>query len=165
MKAVIFSLAMSMMVPTAHAGVADTYVKGLKGNWRGSGTVRVNEKGKKVRLRCSSRNTLNAGSRTLTMRGKCASSQGTRPLRGTIRYSADGKSITSANLRLGKEGGSVSARFRGKTLMLFGAAKTKSGKRVKTRSSIRGGGNRFTISLSANLGKGYRPIGRLVFSR
>jgi len=159
--AIAFAFAPSLAI----AGAADAYVKGLVGKWRGGGTVLVNDKGKKIKLRCSTVNTLNDAKRELTMKGRCASSQGTRPLRGRIKYSADGNSIASVSLKLAGRGGRTSGNLSGKTLTLSGSAKNDDGIVENTRTVISGGGSRYKISLNAKGAKGWQNRGILSFKR
>ncbi len=152
-----------VLVTDAHAGRGENYVKGLQGNFRGGGTVAA-ENGKKVRVRCSSRNTLNTGSRSLSIRGRCASSQGTYPLRGTIRYSADGTRLTTVSLATG--GGRVTGGvLSGNRLTISGRGKDDAGKSVPFRATINGGGGRYSISLSARINGKWSNRGTLSFRK
>ena len=166
-KLSVFALAAGLMFgpEVAFAGAADKYVKGLVGKWRGGGTVTINDRGKTVKLRCSTQNTLDEAKRTLTMKGRCASSQGTRPLRGKIQYSANGAAITSVSLKIAGRGGVSAARLSGNTLTLSSTDKTEAGKSVPTRSVISGGGSRYSISLNAKSKGVWEKRGTLSFKR
>ena len=153
-------------LPEAVAGPADDYVKGLVGKWRGGGTVTINDKGRKVRLRCVTNNTLNEATRTLTMNGRCATSERTRSLRGKIKYNASGSKLTAVNLSVaGRNVGRYSS-LRGNTLTLRGSVQDKAkNKTILGRTFVRGGGRRFSIQLQTKESAAWKSRGILKFKR
>lgn len=149
----------------AHAAAAENYVKGLIGKWRGGGTVEVSARGRKMRLRCVTTNALRKSTRTLTMRGRCATSSGTRSLTGSIRYSSDGKRITSVSMRMAgrtSSGGS----FRGGKLFVTGSGRDEdTGRTIAGRSIISGGGRAYSVTIQSRPNSKWKTSGVLSFRK
>lgn len=158
-------LANMTFVSFALAGPAETYVKKLVGNWRGSGIVAVSSKGKKAKLRCKSTNSLNEKKRKLSMRGRCASTHGTRALSVTIGYTADGNKLNRVSYQMAGNGGGSNAQLRGNSLTLNGSIKSSSGGLIPTRSRISRSGSKYTITFFARIGGVWKNRGSLKFSR
>jgi len=149
----------------AMAGPADSYVKKLVGNWRGGGIVAISSKGKKVKLRCKSTNILDEKKRKLSMRGRCASTQGTRALSVSIGYSADGQRLNRISYQMAGRGGGSNGQLRGNILTLNGAVKSSSGGQIPTRSRISGTGRNYSITFFAKIDGKWKNRGSLKFQR
>jgi len=149
----------------ALAGSAQSYVQGLVGSWKGGGILVINQAGRKVKLRCVSKNTLIETKRTLKLKGKCAASSGRRKLSGRMVYSLDGSKLSSVALGLGAGTKTISSRLAGKTLTINGRAKAEDGQFRQTRSVIRGGGRKYTVGISVLEGSSWKKIGTLTFNR
>lgn len=147
------------------AGPADKYVKNLVGKWRGDGIVAVSSKGKKVKLRCKSTNTLDEKKRKLSMRGRCASSQGTRALSVSIGYTVDGKRLNRISYQMAGRGGGSNGQLRGNTLTLNGSVKSSQGGKIPTRSRISGVGGNYSITFFARIDGKWKNRGSLKFRR
>lgn len=163
---IVFGGLFGFAAPLAQAGPADDYVKGLVGKWRGGGTITVDAKGRKVRLRCVTNNTLNKATRTLTLKGRCATSDRTRSLRGKLKYDANGTKFTTVSLSVaGRSVGSYSS-LKGTTLTLRGSARDPStNKTVVGRTFVRRTGRNFLIQLQSKESAGWKTRGTLKFRR
>lgn len=97
----------------AIAGATEIFTK-LNGVFRGSGTSIIGSTGKKVRVSCQLTNTYDKASGKLKMNGKCASSQGSRRMSGTITHKGNKITGTYISLRdsikLTKTSGKVGSR-------------------------------------------------------
>ena len=161
--ALVFGGVLASATP-ALAGPADNYISKLDGNWRGGGVLTTPD-GKKVKLRCATKNSLSDGQQRLSMNGRCASSQGKASLRGRLRTTDDGAQFTSVSFTIAGRGRYSSARLNGNTLTLNGTGKVDGGRTVSLRSVIRGGGNRYSITLFDNDGGSWNDRGTLTFRR
>ena len=144
-------------------GVAEDYVLALQGKWRGGGIVETDKKAKKVKLRCSSKNTLNIESRTLTMKGRCASSLGSRPMIGHLQYSADGEMFDSVSLTIAGRGGDSEVSLQDKQLTLSYTEELKSGELRNNRNIISEQEDQYSIDLHSELDGKFISRGILTF--
>ncbi|MCP4071908.1 MAG: hypothetical protein GY742_09250 [Hyphomicrobiales bacterium] len=78
---------------------ADRVFAKLDGNFRGSGSSITDSSGKKRRVSCQLANTYDKKSGKLKMLGKCASSQGSSRVRGTITHKNGNVTGTYISLR------------------------------------------------------------------
>ena len=157
----VAALSMSAFSTSASAGAADTFLAGLDGNWRGGGTLESNA-GKATKVRCSLRNAL-AGS-TLNLAGRCASSAGTRPVRG--EFAGSGANVTAKSLKLPGAGSmrGITSKLSGNSLVLQGSVRDK-GKTVPVRNTLTRNGNRLTLQVSAKGSSGWSNRGTITFTR
>ena len=162
----ILALAALMPVGAAHAD-AISFLKGLEGNWRGGGTLRGGRGNRATRVRCTMRNNFAANLRRLTLGGRCASAQGTRPVRGALTASRNGRRVSGSAFRSvpGARVVSTSTSFRGNRLTISSRLVDRQGRNVRTRATISGGGRSYRVSVSANDGSGWKSAGSLSFRR
>jgi hypothetical protein len=151
------------LIPTSvvAGGVAQDYVIALQGKWRGGGIVETDKKAKKVKLRCSSKNTLDVISRTLSMKGRCASSIGSKPMVGHLQYSEDGKTFESVSLTIAGKGGESEVSLQDRQLTLSNTEELKSGELRNTRNIISGEDGQYSIDLRRELDGEYVSRGVL----
>ena len=161
----IISISAICLMPTSvfAGGAAEDYTIALQGNWRGGGIVETDKKGKKVKLRCSSKNTLDAASRKLTMKGRCASSIGSKPMVGHIQYSADGKTFDSVSLTIAGRGGASEVSLLDQHLTLSNTEELKSGEFRNNRNIISGAEDQYSIDLRSELDGKFVSRGVLKF--
>ncbi|NND00947.1 MAG: hypothetical protein HKN85_12265 [Gammaproteobacteria bacterium] len=144
-------------------GVAEDYVTALQGKWKGGGIVTTDKKNKKVKLRCSTNNTLDTESRTLTMKGRCASSIGSRPLVGHIQYSKDGETFDSVSLTIAGRGGASEVSLQDNQLTLSNTEELKNGEIRKNRNLITEQQDQYSIDLLSEQNGEYVSRGVLIF--
>ena len=162
---VIISISVICLMPTTvvAGGVAEDYTVALQGKWRGGGIVETDKKGKKVKLRCSSKNTLDIASRTLTMKGRCASSIGSKPMVGHIQYSVDGETFESVSLTIAGRGGDSEVSLQGSHLTLNHTEELKSGELRNNRNVISEQDDQYSIDLRSELDGEFVSRGVLTF--
>lgn len=162
MKLLISLCASALMVTAANASPATDYLASLDGNWRGGGVIEAGDAGKETRVRCSLRNNLAAAK--LDIAGRCASSAGTRPIRGEL--SASGNRISSKTVRLPGVGRmrNVAASLSGSTLTLTGNV-SRGGKTVPIRTRITPRGQALTMAVQSQDGGRWADKGTLTFRR
>ncbi len=150
------------LASAAHASPASDYLESLDGNWRGGGVIEVGDDAKETRVRCSLRNSLK--SEKLDIAGRCASSAGTRPIRGEL--SASGNSISSKTVRLPGVGRmkNVRSALSGKTLILTGDV-SKSGRTVPIRTRITPSAKTLTMAVQSRVDGKWSDRGTLTFRR
>ncbi len=162
MKFVTTLFTSMLFASIAHASPAADYLESLDGNWRGGGVIEVGDDAKETRVRCSLRNSIK--SEKLDIAGRCASSAGTRPIRGEL--SASGNSISSKTVRLPGVGRmrNVNSVLSGKTLTLTGDV-SKGGKTVPIRTRITPNGSALTMAVQAREDGKWSDRGTLTFRR
>lgn len=158
----ICALCLSPSIALA-GGVAEDYVVALQGKWRGGGIVETDKKDKKVKLRCSTKNTLDPELRTLTMKGRCASSIGSKPLVGHLQYSEDGETFDSVSLTIAGRGGASAVSLQDNQLTLSNTEELKSGEIRNNRNLISEEEDQYSIDLLTETEGQYRSRGILVF--
>lgn len=153
---------LALLTTPVHAGSAETFLEGINGKWKGGGTLAAGGQDKKTKVRCSLRNEMDGTA--LKLIGRCASSAGTRPLRGELQ--PNGASITAKSLRLPGAGSlrSPSARFSGNSLTISGTLRD-AGKTVPVRNTITVSGSRMTLKVSAQENGRWMERGTLTFRR
>ena len=153
------------LLPTSAVagGVAEDYVKALQGKWRGGGIVETEKKAKKVKLRCSTKNTLDAETRTLTMKGRCASSIGAKPMIGHLQYSDDGETFDSVSLTIAGRGGDSEVSLHDNYLTLSNSEELKSGELRNNRNIIAGEEDQYSIDLRREVDGEFVSRGVLTF--
>ncbi len=161
MKLLIGLGASLFLATSAYASPATDYLKSLDGNWRGGGVIEADDNGKETRVRCSLRN--NMGSASLDIAGRCASSAGTRPIRGEL--SASGNTISSSTVRLPGVGRmrDVRASLSGSTLTLTGNV-SRGGKAVPIRTRITPNGSALTMAVQSQVNGRWSDKGTLSVS-
>ena len=149
----IVSILTICLIPTSvvAGGVAQDYVTALQGKWRGGGIVETDKKAKKVKLRCSSKNTLDTTSRRLTMKGRCASSIGSKPMIGHIQYSEDGKTFDSASFTIAGRGGDSEVSLQAGQLTLSNTEELKSRELRNNRNIFSQKEDQYSIDLQSEL--------------
>ena len=162
---ITFAIFATCLLPTAvvAGGVAEDYTLALQGKWRGGGIVETDKKGKKVKLRCSSSNSLDIASRTLTMKGRCASSIGSKPMVGLIQYSVDGETFESVSLTIAGRGGDSQVSLRGSQLTLSHTEELKSGELRNNRNIISEQADQYSIDLRSEINGEFVSRGVLTF--
>ncbi len=153
---------------SSQASSSQNFIKNLAGKWRGGGVLTINDKGKKVRLRCTLDNKLNEQKRQLAIRGRCAAASGRRSVRGSITYAVTGNGISGVALNSTANARVVGSKasFDGKRLTLVSnVLETAVNRNVRTRNVITGSQSRFSIAISSNKGKGWKRSGTLSFKR
>ncbi|MEM7361052.1 MAG: hypothetical protein AAF431_18315 [Pseudomonadota bacterium] len=164
LRSILILWAIGLTPPTALAnGAAQAYVTALQGKWKGGGIVTTDKKNKKVKLRCSTTNTLNFESRTLTMKGRCASSIGSKPMVGQIQYSADGESFDSVSLTIAGRGGEGEVSLQGNTLTLSHTEESETGEIKHSRNLITEKQGQYSIDLQSEIEGEYVSRGVLTF--
>ena len=159
-------LALALPSAPAHAN-ASSFLESLKGKWRGTGTVRT-QRGRTVRARCGLTNSWADNMRRLTLSGRCASTQGARPVRGSLTASRNGSAISGS--AFGSVAGarvvSTSSRYSGNRITITSrVVDTRVGRTARTRTVISGNRNRFTATVSVDEGAGFKRAGTLTFRR
>ena len=137
-------------------------VQDLVGAWRGGGVVET-RKGKRVKLRCSTRNVLDSPARTLNMRGRCAASVGVRPLVAHLSYSEDGAQFVDAAFKMANHGGATTVTINGDELILHGETTLKSGATEVQRNIIRKQADGYSIMLYGLQDGEYQLRGTLTY--
>lgn len=150
---------------TVAAKEAEDYAKGLQGTWRGGGIVIRDAKGKKIKLRCSAKNTLDLKVRTLNMKGRCGSSLGSRPLIGVFAYSLDGKKFENVSLKIAGRGGVSTAILQDQRLTLDAVTSLESGEVSINRNVISRGDDEYSIDLYSDEDGEYISRGTLIFNK
>ncbi|MEM7303653.1 MAG: DUF1579 family protein [Pseudomonadota bacterium] len=153
----------------AQAAGAKAFLEKMQGKWRGRGKVKATPTAKSRRVNCTITGTLNEGTRKLENAGLCATAQGRQRVSGSIGYSADGSKIAgvffrqSGDVQVTKSRGTVSGNTLLLTSTLVGA---RAGRLVRTRTTVKlSGSKKFTISVSANEGKGWENLGSISFRK
>ncbi len=153
---------LALLAAPAHAGAPETFLEGVNGKWRGGGTLSVGEGEKQTKVRCSLRNEMDG--EALMLIGRCASSAGTRPLRGEL--APNGSDITASSLKLPGVGTlrDPSASLSGDTLTISGTLRD-GGKSVPVRNTITRSDTQLTLSISAEEDGAWADRGTIVFNR
>lgn len=147
------------------AGQADSYIKNLVGKWRGGGVVTREKNGKQVKLRCTTKNTLSVQLRTLSMKGRCATALGSKPLIGSFTYSEDGTRFEHVSLEIAGRGGESSAKLENSALILDTDMSLDSEQLAISRNIISAQEDEYSIDLYSNQDGEYIIRGTLNFSR
>ncbi len=162
------ALAVILVAPgVAYAGAADIFTK-LQGEYRGSGTSIVGSSGKKVRVSCQLKNTYDKGSGKLKMKGKCASSQGSRIVSGTIIHSGNNVTGTYISLSSGIKITRTSGKVGGRSVSVFASyVDEANGSLGKIRQTIKLTGKGFQADFFHfdNDTKKYKSVGVISFRK
>lgn len=168
-RAVLWTLLVLMlnvsMASSSFAGQADAYVKNLVGKWRGGGIVTREKNGKQVKLRCSTKNTLSLELRTLSMKGRCASALGSKPLVGSFKYSEDGSTFEHVTLKIAGRGGESLATLNDSSLVLDTDMSLNTEQLSISRNVISSNEDEYSIDLYSQQDGQYVIRGTLNFSR
>lgn len=162
--ALVISLSASTI---AYAGASDLFTK-LDGKFRGSGTSIVGSKNKKVRISCQLTNSYDKAAGKLKMTGKCASSQGSRKVNGTITHAGNKVTGTYISLRSSIKITRTSGKIGSNSVSVFASyVDENSGNLGKIRQVIQLKGSGFQANFFAfdNKVKKYKPVGVISFKR
>lgn len=161
--AIIYALtSLAVLVAPAQAGAPETFLEGVNGKWRGGGTLFVGAGEKQTKVRCSLRNEMEG--EALKLIGRCASSAGTRPLRGELV--PRGTDIAASSLKLPGAGTlrDTSASLSGDTLTISGTLRD-GGKSVPVRNTITRSDTQLMLSISAEENGAWTDRGTIIFRR
>lgn len=162
------ALIMSMSISTgAYAGASDVFTK-LDGKFRGSGTSVVGSKDKKVRISCQLTNSYDKASGKLKMAGKCASSQGSRGVKGTITHAGNKITGTYISLRSSIKITKTSGKIGSNSVSVYASyVDESSGDLGKIRQVIQLTSSGFQTNLYAfdKKAKKYESVGVISFKR
>ena len=161
---VVMSLSGSTL---AYAGASDLFTK-LDGKFRGSGTSIAGTNNKKVRISCQLTNSYDKAAGKLKMTGKCASSQGSRKVNGTITHAGNKVTGTYISLRSSIKITKTSGKIGSNSVSVYASfVDENSGSLGKIRQVIQltDGGFQANFFAFDNKTKKYKSVGVISFKR
>lgn len=165
--AAIVQACVVIMPSSANAGATDVFSK-LDGSFKGSGTSLAGSDGKKRRVTCSLTNTYKKSTGKLTMRGKCASSQGSIGVKGSISHKGNAVTGTYISLRSSLKNTKSSGKVGKNSISIYSSfVDKKTSKLIKVRQVIQLTGSGFQTDFQAfdSKSKKYKPAGVISFKR
>ncbi|MCB1461552.1 MAG: hypothetical protein KDJ90_03760 [Nitratireductor sp.] len=151
----------------ANAADAGAFLKQLAGNYRGRGSAKLDGRDNTEKVSCQVTNTYDAGSRALTVRGNCASTQAKSSVSGKMVHNGDnvsGSLFASGEVTVTKSSGSVKG---GKLTVSTNFSDKTSGKLTRTLQVIRRSGSGFEAEFFTYnySNKKFERTGSIRFSR
>ncbi len=153
----------------ARAETAESFLKGMSGTWRGSGTMHVSEKSKKSPVRCKITSTFDAKAHVLRNKGRCATAQRKAIVSGSIRFSPGSNALSGSYIRsfgdlaMTKSSGAVGG---GKLVLNSTFIEKGSNRLIRTKSVIkRLSARKFVVTIFEKINGRFQWRGKVVLSR